>query len=57
MVNDLQFVPVKLFQSNNTDSKDHMMCSHWSIPYPASFFLGAAECTSLESARMLVLDD
>jgi hypothetical protein len=53
MGTDIQFVPVRFFQSNNTESKDYMMRSHWSVPYPASFCLGANECTGLESARMM----
>jgi hypothetical protein len=47
MGTDLQFVPVWFFQSNDTESKDHMMCSHWSIPYHASFCLGSAEYTGI----------
>jgi hypothetical protein len=56
MGTDLQFVPVRFFQSNDTESNDHMICSHCSILYPASFYLGEAGFTGLKLARMLVLD-
>jgi hypothetical protein len=56
MGTDFQFVPVQFSQSIDTMLKDHMMCSLYSNPHPASFCLGAAGCTDPELARILDLD-
>jgi hypothetical protein len=55
-VNDPQIVPVLFYQSINTVSNDHMMCSLYYNPHPASFCLGASGGTDPESARMIDLD-